>query len=131
MNTNRVTLFFHTVLSFILLALPAFAQEGDSPSQAFEASNEAPKENLPAWPFLYGAYFCIWGLLFGYMFYTWYRNVQLSGRIAALDGRLDDVLAPGAPTVDDEALQHRRLGAGALGGRNLLRCRHDCRGIMR
>jgi len=59
--------------------------------QAFEAGGTVPKENLPAWPFLYGAYFCFWALLFGYMIYTWRRSVQISGRIAHLDARLDQI----------------------------------------
>jgi ABC-type transport system involved in cytochrome c biogenesis permease subunit len=88
MRYARVTIFAHTVLAAVLMAIPALAQE-ESPVQAFEAASGAPKENLPAWPFLYGAYFCIWGLLFAYIIFTWYRNVQLSGRISELDARLD------------------------------------------
>ncbi len=84
---TRIVLFGHCCLSLLLLAGPAVAQT--DPSQAFEAATGPPKENLPAWPFLYGAYFCIWLLLFAYVGFTWLRNVQLSHRIASLDTRLD------------------------------------------
>jgi hypothetical protein len=87
MKTTRLMLFGHTCLSVLLLAGPAIAQT--DPSQAFEAATGPPKENLPAWPFLYGAYFCIWVLLFAYVGLTWLRNVQLSHKIAGLDARLD------------------------------------------
>lgn len=89
MKTSRFVLFAQTSLTLALLAGPAFAQT--DPSQAFEAATGPPKENLPAWPFLYGAYICIWLLLFAYVAFTWLRNVQLSHRIAGLDARLDEL----------------------------------------
>lgn len=87
MKFLRASIAAQSCLTVLLLAPAVMAQT--DPSQAFEAATGPPKENLPAWPFLYGAYFCIWGILFAYVGFTWLRNVQLSHRIAGLDARLD------------------------------------------
>ena len=91
MTVSRITIFAHICLASLLLCTTTWAQGADSPSQAFEAGGTIPKENLPAWPFLYGAYFFFWALLFGYMVFTWSRSAQINTRIAQLDARLDQL----------------------------------------
>jgi CcmD family protein len=59
--------------------------------------NSAPKEDLPGWPFLYGAYACIWLAIFGYVFALWLKQRKLDSRIVALDKRLDEL----DKTLDD------------------------------
>ena len=78
------------------------AQAADEPAAAAQAAldktssvgfdaaqDDVPKENLPAWPFLYGAYFAIWLLLLIYLGLMGFQNARLQGRIRALDARLD------------------------------------------
>ena len=66
--------------------------EGDTPTMGFEAAtDEAPKENLPAWPFLYGAYTFLWLLIFAYVVFLWRKQAALEARISAVDKRMDAV----------------------------------------
>ncbi len=71
------------------------AQEKQTPDSAttFQAAGdgEALKENLPAWPFLYGAYFAILVLLMLYISTLWLRQRRIDGEIARLDGKLDRI----------------------------------------
>jgi CcmD family protein len=62
----------------------------NEPSTAFKASNEAPKENLPGWPFLYGAYSLIWLLLFGYVVFLWKKHLAIEAQLARVNKRMDD-----------------------------------------
>lgn len=49
------------------------------------------KENLPGWPFLYGAYSVIWLLIFGYIGFMWFKQMQISSQIGEMDRRLDSI----------------------------------------
>ena len=49
------------------------------------------KENLPGWPFLYGAYSVIWLLIFGYIGFMWFKQMQISRQIGEMDRRLDSI----------------------------------------
>lgn len=86
---------------------PALAQDDapkPTPSKTDKADNAVgfkaadgtvPKENLPAWPFLYGAYTFLWLLPLAYVVTLWRKQRQLDARIDALDQRLnklDDAL---------------------------------------
>ena len=66
------------------------AETSKESSTAFKASNEAPKENLPAWPFLFGAYAFIWLLLFGYIVFLWRKHVAIEAQLAKVKKRMDD-----------------------------------------
>lgn len=60
---------------------------------AFEAAGdgESLKEKLPAWPFLYGAYFAILVLLMLYVTSLWLRQRRIDQEIARLDAKLDRI----------------------------------------
>lgn len=60
------------------------------------------KENLPAWKFLYGAYFVILVLLMAYLISLWVRQRSLDAEIDRLDKKLDRL---------DEALSKRKEAA--------------------
>ena len=78
--------------------------EGNGDPTAFKAADsDVVKENLPAWPFLYGAYFAIMLILMLYVSSLWYRQRRLDAEIDRLDKKLDRI---------DEALGKR----GAEGG---------------
>lgn len=72
---------------------PAAAPAGDKelPSMGFKAGGEIPKEDLPGWPFLYGAYSFIWFFIFAYIVFLWRRQAALTARIAQVDRRLDQI----------------------------------------
>ncbi len=80
-------------------ASPVVAQQADPPaaekkadsSMGFEATTEVPKDNLPGWPFLYGAYTCIWVLLLGYVIFMWRKQSALTAQIGRVDKRLDEL----------------------------------------
>ena len=59
-------------------------------STAFKASDEAPKENLPAWPFLFGAYGFMWLLVFGYIVFLWRKHVAIEAQLDRVNKRMDD-----------------------------------------
>lgn len=65
------------------------AQDDKAPTMGFKAGGEVPKENLPGWPFLYGAYFFLWIIPLAYLFVMWRRQAALDAQLASLDKRLD------------------------------------------
>ena len=68
------------------------ADKDNNPSQAFAAApDSAPRENLPAWPFLYGAYGVIWLLVFLYILFLWRKHGAIESRLQAIDKRMDDI----------------------------------------
>lgn len=84
------------LLASLALSGVAWAQapgaDKDNPaSMGFEATDEPIKENLPGWPFLYGAYSFIWAILMGYVVFLWMRQRQLNEQIARIDRRLGEV----------------------------------------
>jgi hypothetical protein len=79
--------------ALLLLAGPALAQQADKPSNSvgFQAVEGPIKENLPGWPFLYGAYTVLWVLMMGYVIFLWLRQRKLDDQIARVDQRLAQI----------------------------------------
>ncbi len=60
-------------------------------AMGFQATSEPTKENLPGWPFLYGAYAVIWALMLSYIIFLWRTQSKLDTRVASLDRKLDEL----------------------------------------
>jgi hypothetical protein len=80
-------------LAALLVGSLAHAQgDGKMPSQSFEALKDGVvRENLPGWPFLYGAYGFILFCLLAYIIFLWSRQRTLDAKIAQVDRRLTEV----------------------------------------
>ncbi|MEL6179972.1 MAG: hypothetical protein AAFS10_13520 [Myxococcota bacterium] len=114
---------FMTTTALVLMALwltatVAMAQDSPKPTdgdtsnvvgfKAVDADN-APKENLPGWPFLYGAYFVLWLIPLAYLLVMWRRQSALDGRLQSLDRRLDNL----DTALDAKAPKSKGGGDGA------------------
>jgi len=97
MSVRRVKRLVGTVLSTAALlaglsAFPATAsgQQPPEPPEGFVAAGDLPaREELPAAPFVIGAYAVAWVLVFGFMWSIWQRLGRVERELADVSRRVE------------------------------------------